>query len=278
MIRRFSNSWQLAQSSFAVLRADTELVLFPILSAIGVVLVTASFAVPIFLSGRGAELQHNPLSYLLAFLFYFATYFVIFFCNSALVGAAMIRLRGGDPTVMDGLKIAFSHLGAIFGYALLSATVGIILKTIQERAGLFGRIVISIVGFAWNVATFLAVPVLVVEGVGPIAAVKRSAALLKKTWGEQVIGNGGVGLIFGLLIFGLIMISIPILILAASAQSPALLITAIAILTFTFVVLLILNATLSSIYTAALYLYAAEGNAGGNFQTEMIQGAFRPKK
>lgn len=278
MFKRFANSWQLVKSSAAVLQADTELVIFPILSAIGVLLVTASFAVPIIVSGRAQQLENSPLSYVLGFLFYLAAYFVIFFCNSALVGAAMIRLRGGDPTVKDGLRIAFSHIGPIFGYALLSATVGMILKTIQERAGFLGRIVVALVGFVWNVATFLAVPVLVVENVGPIDAVKRSAALLKKTWGEQVIGNGGIGLVFGLLIFGLILLGVPLLILAASAQSPALLIAAIAVLSLTFVVLLILNSTLSSIYTAAVYLYAAEGTAGGSFQTEMIQGAFRPRK
>jgi hypothetical protein len=278
MINRFSNSWALVQASLAVLRADTELLIFPVISAIGVVLVSAGFLVPFVVAGHSHRLEEGPLPFLLGFLFYFATYFVIFFCNSALVGAAMIRLRGGDPTVMDGLRIAFSHFGAIVGYALLSATVGMILKSLQERAGLLGRILISIVGFAWNVATFLAVPVLVVEGVGPIAAVKRSSALLKKTWGEQVIGNGGVGLVFGTMIFGLVLIGIPIFMAAAAAHSPALLIAVGAVLALAFIALLVLNATLSSIYTAALYLYAAEGTAGGQFQPQLIQGAFRPKK
>ena len=277
MFRRFSNSWQLVQSSAAVLRADKELIIFPILSTIGVLLVTAAFIVPIVLTGRGEELGDSPLSFLIAFLFYFATYFVIFFCNSALVGAAMIRLRGGDPTVSDGLKIAFAHLGPIIGYALVSATVGMVLRAIQQRAGLLGRILVSLIGFAWNVGTFLAVPVLVTEKIGPIGAVKRSVALLKKTWGEQVIGNGGIGLVFGTLIFGAILVGGALIAMAASIHSAPALLAAIGLVVLAVMVLAILNATLSSIYTAAVYLYAAEGATGSMFDPAQIQGAFRAR-
>ncbi len=101
---------------------------------------------------------------------------VIFFCNTALVGAALIRLRGGDPTVADGFRIAASRVGPILGYAFIAATVGMVLRAISERSGFLGRLVVSLVGFAWNLATFLAVPVLVVEDVGPIEAVQRSAS------------------------------------------------------------------------------------------------------
>ena len=276
MFQRFANSWQLVKSSAAVLQADTELLVFPILSAAGVLLLTASFAVPILVTGSAERVESTPLGLVVAFLFYLATYFVIFFCNSALVGAAMIRLRGGDPTVRDGLKIAFGHIGPIFGYALLAATVGVLLRAIQERAGLLGRIVVSLVGFAWSVATFLAVPVLVCENLGPVDAVKRSAELLKKTWGEQVIGNSGIGSVFGLLIVLVIFCSVPLLILAASV-SPVALIGALSVVVFTVISLAILNAALSSIYTAAVYLYAAEGATGSSFQPSMIQGAFRAK-
>lgn len=277
MFSRFSNSWKLVQASASVLRADKELIVFPILSTIGVVIVSASFIVPIALSGRAEQLDDSPLGFALAFLFYLATYFVIFFCNSALVGAAMIRLRGGDPTVGDGLKIAFNHIGPIFGYALLSATVGMILRALTQRAGLLGRIVISLVGIAWNVATFLAVPILVTEKIGPIAAVKRSAALLKKTWGEQAIGNGGIGLVFGLIIFGVIFAGAGLIFLAAQAGSGPVIFAVVAIVVFVVAALAILNATLSSIYTAAVYLYAAEGSTGSMFQPAQIQGAFRQK-
>ena len=110
----------------------------------------------------------------------------------------MIRLRGGDPTVSDGIKIATKNFVSILGYALIAATVGMILRWLSERSKGLGRFVISLIGMAWNVGTYLVVPVLAVEGVGPIEAIKRSVSYLKKTWGEQIIGNVGIGAVVGL--------------------------------------------------------------------------------
>lgn len=277
MFEKFSNSWSLVKASAAVLRADKELIVFPIISILGVLLVSATFVLPLVLTGAADELQRGPLGTLVAFLFYVTTYFIVFFCNSALVGAAMIRLRGGDPTVGDGLKIALAHAAPILGYAMLAATVGMVLRAIQERAGFIGRIVISLVGFSWNVGTFLVVPVLVTEKLGPVAAVKRSMAMLKKTWGEQVVGNGGIGLVFGFLIFGTMAFGAGLVGVAAHTGSGPAIAVAAGVMVFAVVVLAILNATLSSIYTAAVYLYAAEGSSGSMFQANQIQGAFRPK-
>ncbi|HSD83138.1 MAG TPA: DUF6159 family protein, partial [Anaerolineae bacterium] len=203
MFQRLENSWSLVKASWNVLRADKELLLFPIISAIATVLVTLTFFIPAILTfassstfGRRGTVE--PLWILLMVAFYVIQYTIIFFCNTALVGAAMIRLKGGDPTVRDGLNVASQHFGAILGYAVISATVGMILRWLSER-GVLGRIVSSLFGLAWNVLTYLAVPVLVIEGVGPIDAVKRSGALLKKTWGEQIVGNLGLGAVFGLI-------------------------------------------------------------------------------
>ena len=193
----FARSWNLIKAAWGVLSDDKELIVFPIISAIGAILVTIAFAVPEFLlySAGGNE----ALGYVLLFLFYLVQYTVIIFANSALVGAAMIRLRGGNPTLGDGFRLASSRFGAILGYALISATVGIILQALSKR-GTLANIVRSLVGMAWNLATYLVVPVLVVENIGPIEAIKRSANLLRRTWGEQIVGGAGMGLVFFLLI------------------------------------------------------------------------------
>ncbi len=188
MFARFAQSWSLIKASASVLRSDKELLLFPLLSAIASMVVAASFIVPAVLGGAVTTLGDgghvSPTLYLGLFAFYVVQYFVIIFFNTALVGAAMIRLRGGDPTVADGFRIALSKLPAILGYAVISATVGVLLRALQERAGFIGRYVVGLIGLAWTVASFLVVPVLANHDVGPIDAVKRSAELLKKTWGE----------------------------------------------------------------------------------------------
>ena len=113
-----------------------------------------------------SNLDNNPRryglgleGYLILFAFYLVQYFVIIYANSALVGAALIRLKGGDPTVGDGFRIAGSRMGAIFGYAAISATVGLILRWFSERGSL-GTIAASLFGLAWGLATFLAIPIL----------------------------------------------------------------------------------------------------------------------
>ncbi len=280
MFQRISNSWKLVKASAAVLRADKELVVFPIVSAIALIIVTISFAVPAVFAGvldSFAAGEARVLSTVVAFLFYLVQYFVIFFCNSALVGAVMIRLRGGDPTVGDGFRIAFSHTGSILGYAFIAATVGMILRWLSERAGFIGRMVVSFIGLAWNIATYLVVPILVVEEIGPVDAIKRSAGLLRKTWGEQIVGNVGIGLIFGLLFIPVILLGVPLIVFAATTESVALIVLAGTVLVLALLFLVLISSTLSGIYTAIVYQYATSGETGGYLSQELIQNTFRQK-
>ncbi len=240
------------------------------------VLVAATFLIPIF-GLRLFEGDHmGPLGFVVGFLFYVCQYFVIFYFNVALVGAAMIRLEGGDPTVADGLRIAKSRAGAILGYAAIAATVGIILKAIEERAGFIGRIVIGLVGAAWTVATFMVVPVLVAQDVGPMEAVKESVSLLKKTWGENIIGTGGIGIVFALIIFAVLIVGF-VAVIAAAAISPYLAITIAVILVLAVLLIGVIQAALAGIYSAALYRYAVDGQAPAGFGGDTLQLAFKPK-
>jgi hypothetical protein len=278
---KIARSWELVKASWAVLQADKELLIFPVLSTIAVTVVMISFAVPMFLAGvfdHGfVRVGGVPIAGIfLGFGFYTIQYTIIFYCNSALVGAAMIRLKGGDPTIADGFAIANRHFASIVGYALLAATVGIVLRGIAQR-GVVGRIVASIFGLAWNIATFLAVPVLVVEGVGPIEAVKRSTQLLKKTWGEQIAGNLGIGAAFTLAFFGVLVLFGGVLALAITTDSAPVIVGVVALFVLAIVLMGLVGSALSAIYTAAVYRYATEGDAGGMFEAALVRDAFRPQ-
>lgn len=273
MMGTLARSWELVKASWSVLRADKELIIFPVLSTIAVTVVMITFAVPMFLAGT---FDPGIAGILLAFMFYAVQYTIIFYCNSALVGAAMIRLSGGNPTVGDGFSVANKHFTSIVGYALIAATVGIILRSISRR-GFVGRIVASVFGLAWNIATFLAVPVLVVEGVGPIDAVKRSTQLLKKTWGEQLVGNLGIGAAFTLVFFAGLLLFGGALALAIATNSAPVIVGVVAVFVLAAILLGLVGSALSAIYTAAVYRYATEGNAGGMFDAELVRGAFRTR-
>ncbi len=280
MFERIQRSWELVKASWEVLRADKELMIFPLISAVASIIVFATFLVPSILAGLFDEASESgvPIAgYIVAFLFYVVMYTVTIFFNSAVVGAATIRLQGGDPTVRDGLSIAFSKFGVIVQYAVIAATVGMVLRALRERGGIMGAIASFIGGIAWNLATFLVVPVLVMEEVGPIEAIKRSASLLKKTWGEQVVGNLSIGLIFGLLTFVVILAGIIGAAIAISIDVIALAVV-IGIITVLLVLgLSLISATLSGIYLAAVYQYATVGESNQFFSPDLIEGAFTPK-
>lgn len=282
MFERFARSWTLVKASAEVLRQDKELLLFPLFSTAALAMVVACFALPIIGLGALDRLpksndEVDALAYAVAFLFYCVQYFVIFFFNSALVGAAMIRLDGGDPTVKDGLRIATSRLGVIAGYALIAATVGMVLRIIQERVGFIGKIIVGLIGAGWSIATYLVVPVLVVRDVGPIEAVKESASLLTETWGENVIGQAGIGLAFGLIFFGVISAAAVLIGLAAITHSGLLFAIAVVGAVLAVAVTGLVQGALSGIYAAALYRYATTGEATQGFDAATMKLAFAPK-
>jgi hypothetical protein len=284
MFQTFGRSWELVKASFNVLRTDKELMVFPLVSMIGVILVTIVFSIPMvvtgiltsFAEGTNSTTQ-NVIGVALLFLFYLAMYAIIIYSNVALVGAAMMRLRGEDPSVGDGFRIAGQHMPQIFGYAAISATVGVLLSMLRDGDNIVGRIVAGLLSFAWNVVTFLAVPVLIIENVGPVDAIKRSGALLRKTWGEQLIANGGIGLVFGLITFAAILvIGVPLFALAVSAQSLALMITAVAVIILIMTLIGLFSSALNGVFQAALYNYASTGDPGP-FSRELVAGAFKHK-
>ncbi len=282
MFERIANSWELVKASVVVLRADKELLVFPILSSIALVLVSIGFVLPLIAAGAfeallsGGTSLGQVASFLVGFAYYFVQYFVILFANTALVGAALIRLRGGDPTVGDGLRIAVQRLPQLTGYALIAATVGVILRALARRRSALGRIAVSLIGLAWNLATFLVVPVLVAEGVGPIQAIRRSVDLLRRTWGEQIAGNLSISLIFGLIgIVTTVGVLAVVGLLSVAFETPIFLLLLLLILVPVYLLLGLVSSTLNGIFAAAVYRYAAEGDPGDLFQPELVQGAFR---
>ena len=279
MFEKLNNSWDLAKASANVLLADKELLLFPVFSGIALIIVTVSFLVPLGAAGLARESGGSIgiAGYAVLFLFYFVWYFVILFFNSGLVGAALIRLDGGDPTVSDGLRIARDHLGPIIQYAFVAATVGMILRVLKERAGIVGKLLLALGGLAWNLATFLVVPVLITKGVGPIEAIKESAGLLRRTWGEQLAGSVGMGFFFGIVSVVYTLVAIPILVLAAIIKLPLVVILLVAVLVVAgYLLIVLLSSALSGIYAAALYRFATTGQSG-MFDQHLLANAFQSR-
>jgi hypothetical protein len=286
MFDRISRSWALAGACWDVLMEDPALLIFPLLSGLAIALLMASFAVPVWLVYH--SLQSAPAdgstthtlrfsSYAATYVFYVITYSVMMFFNTALIAVALRRLDGESASVTDGLQAALSNLPAILGYALIAATVGTILRTIEQRVGLIGRIVTALIGAAWTLATAMTLPVLIVENVGPVEAISRSLDLLRRNWGENLIGNVGISI-------GIAVIGIPLCVVAGlfmmfaiSSKAPGAIVLAAIVLLVTFVGLSLVSTTLHSIYTAALYRYATGSRDNGAIAPELLADAFRAK-
>ncbi|MGH8051917.1 MAG: DUF6159 family protein [Methylococcales bacterium] len=275
MFAKFSRSWELVNASAGVLRSDKELLIFPVISGIAALIVLATFAIPI-VSLKLFEGGTGPLGYLIGFLFYLCQYFVIFFFNSALVGAAMIRLNGGDPTVADGLRIARERMLPILGYAAIAATVGLLLQFLKNKDNFVIRMLGSLLGTAWTVASFLVVPVLVANKIGPIDAVKKSIELLKTTWGENAVGQLGIGFVFGFIMAGVIITGVVLSFLGFTV-SPYFGGSLVVLTVLSALTVGIIQSALSGVYAAALYRFANDGVAPQGFEGMGLQTAFQAR-
>jgi len=280
-MNKIKTSWQIAKQCWRVLLLDKELLIFPLLSGAALLLVMASFLAPLWGSGLlravadNPETAHEPIVLAVYFSYYLVSYFVIIFFNSALVACALIRLRGGDPTIGDGLRAAAKCLPAILGWSLLSAVVGMVIQSIEERVGIIGRFIVGFIGIAWAIASYFVIPVIVTENVGPIQALKRSASIIKKTWGETLTAQVGLSV----LVFAAGLVTVALMVGGGAVMdtSPVLGGSLMALGFVWIFAAVVIGATLHAILTAALYLYAADGKVPQNFDNELLQNAFTRK-
>jgi hypothetical protein len=217
MFESLSRSWEFAKASYAVLWNRKRLIVFPILSTAALLVVMASFLIPLHGSGtlqawsetmadEQATHADRVGMYVATFLFYFCNYFVIVFFNSALVACALRDLEGQEATISAGLALAVKRLPQIIGWALISAVVGVILHALENSHKRVAAVVSMILGMAWSALTYFVVPVIAVDGVGPIEAIKRSARTLRSTWGTALVGQFSLGLLGFLLVLPVIVV------------------------------------------------------------------------
>lgn len=277
---RLGFGWRLGMTSLGVVMKDKTLMLFPIISGISALLFAAAFILGI---GPDHFMQHThgmngdenytatPVGYALAFTLYMVLSFITVYFNVALLGAAQQSINGKDTVLGDGLAVANQHLGKIAGWALLSGTVGLLLGMLESNDKI-GRIVRSILGTAWAVITYFVVPVMIFENQAPPAAISRSIALMKQTWGENAGAQFGIGIIMfvAIPIIGVACFAVAALVHAAAAAM-----VVVFILAVPFVILAGMAA--KAVLMVGLYEFATKSGSGGAFKREELQAAFQPK-
>jgi hypothetical protein len=266
-------TWDLYKRSFDVLCADAEIILFPIMSAFSAIVLAAGFFFPLSRTGVLKSLGDRTAGwdiYAIMFAWYYLHYFIIIFFNSALVGCANIRLSGGNPNVRDGLRIAVRHWKRIASWTLLASTIGLILDSLRGRGSrMITKLLLAGAGLAWNLVTYLIVPVIVLEDRTAYGSMERSAELFKKRWGEGVAGSFGFGVLNLLLL-------VPGLLLAWLLFT---LDRALAVITVIWyiVILAAISSAVKGIFTVVLYRYASSGDLPYGFSDRLIDSALGQK-
>ena len=286
MFDTLARSWEYAKTSYGILWDHKSLVIFPILSALAAGLVTASFLLPLYQtgtleawlesSGEGAAQESRAGLYVTAFAFYFCNYFVVIFFNSALVAATMMWMNGEPPTVRGALAVVGKRLPQIFGWALVSAVIGVLLKTIENSNKKVGAIVAAILGSAWTALTYFVVPVIVVDGVGPVKAFKRSVKTLRHTWGTALVGQFSLGLLGLLLMLPAVLVAVLLIYLGVASGSPAAMATLIALAVLLIVTGFAVSSAADTIFKALLFGYATDRSVPAGVDTSDFASAFAP--
>lgn len=277
----FSNSIGLVKASWRVLRDEPGMAWLPVIAALASIVVAATFALPVIgadaVFGDGDASFGGALDWVLIVLFYFVGAFITIFFNAAVVFAANERLEGRDTNVSAAIAGAAKRWRLVLEWSIVTTTVNIVLRAIAERFGFVGTIVAGLLGLAWSLVTFLALPILVIEGVGVRDALKKSGALFKKTWGENVVGNGGIGLIGFLVSLPAAALLAGGIALMANDSSLALGVLLVVLGAVAFAVIIPLMTALSGIFQTALYRFANDGQLPKGFEQTNLAHAFRPK-
>lgn len=270
---RLSNGWEITKNSFTVLREHKKLIIFPILSGISMLLIMSSFATVLFASAgwdlESVNTDNQVTNYSIMFLFYLVNYFVVVFFNMALIHCTRLYFMGEEVTISKGLQFSMSRIGVIFSWAVFAATVGTLLKIIQENVGWLGKIITGIIGIVWSIATFFVVPIIAYEEMGPIDAFKRSSQIMKEKWGESLGATFSLGLIQ---FIAILVVSVPLFLLGFFIHP--LLGIGLAI-TGILLVVAILSAT-QTIFISAVY-HNITGDPVQHYNQQLIDNMFEHK-
>jgi len=274
---RFANTWRLTKTSWSLLKQDRELLWLPVLSMLTILAIVAAAAVVGFVTGSfdadgGAE-SLGGSAVVLGLVFAFVATATVVFFEGALVAGAHERMTGGDPTVRSAMSKAASRLPSLLGWALITMTVGLVLRFLRERLGWLGQMLTFLAEAAWGVATYLVVPAIIIDDYRSFAGVKQSMSLVKRTWGENLISQAGFGLLGFVLALPIVLVAILIAALVPGVGTVVGIVVGVAgVLAISVVI-----GALGQYFKTALYEYATDGVAHGGYDIDQMRASFRTK-
>lgn len=271
---RIKRGWGLTKKSWGLLNEHRELIRFPLYGAIATVPLAILFLGPgLYLLDKDTLAGAIPLLVIGVYVLSV----VGFYFSVGLAAAADMIFSGQSATVSDGLAVSRERFSQICGWAAISTAISVLMGVLENQGGLGGQIAGRLVGAAWSLVTFLAVPVIAIEGTGPFETLKRSASMFRQRWGQQITGNVAIGAAVFLLgmLPAAILIAVGVVLWSSVPFLGALLAVVGAL---ALVVAMLVSRALSGIFGVALYRYALDGQAVGGFTAGELESAIKPKK
>jgi hypothetical protein len=270
---RIKRGWGLTKKSWGLLNEHRSLIRFPLYGAVATLLPAIVFLGPgLYLFDKDELAGAIPL----IVLGVYALSIIGFYFSVALAACADMIFRGQEATVADGLAVARSRFAQICGWAAVNTAISAVMGVLENQGGIGGQIAARLVGMAWSLVTFLAVPVIAIEGTGPLETLKRSASIFRSRWGQQITGNiaiGGAVFLFGILP-GALLIAIGVALWSSASFLGALFVVVGALV---LAIALLISKALSGIFGVALYRYALDGEAVGGFTQEEMESVVKTK-
>ncbi len=273
-IGRFRASKLLFTEAFRFFWADREMLWVPLIALIaqffilGVALFAVCIPAGMFVEG-GNDASFSAPEYAVLFVLYVVSAFVLAFSQAVITHIVYTRIHGGDATLFDGTRVATSHTFALLVWACITSTVGILLRSIAERSQLLAKVVVAIVGTMWSVLTYFVVPAIVIDKKSAFGAIGHSGNVFKRTWGETLIANISLGLVFVAFFFVIIFALIGVIFFAK--VSPGAILIAGGVLIVAVILASLLSAVLESVLRTLLYVYASENIVPQNFNRELLE-------
>ncbi len=312
---KFTRSWLLFKSSISVIARNKELLVFPIVISVLSLIIILFFVAPVALwptghsytsfehwqtignmfftiagnmthAGRATYVSHtggftySPGAVAYLVLLYFVSMFLATFFNVAFYNEILAALTGKPVSLSRGLKFACSRYQAILMWTLFAGLIGLIIKAMEQKLDIVGKIIARMIGVAWSVASVFVIPIIVrdQQSVNPVNMLRKSAQTLKRTWGEALIGY--VGIAFGnlIVVFGSLILLGGAVYASIQTNNYVLLAVAVVVWLVGLLAWSYLMNVAGLVYKGALYLYAAEGVIPAPYSREMLDAAWKFKK
>lgn len=275
----WSDSRALTRQSWAVLKDNRYLMAYPVVGiALGVipfgVIVAGVFAI---------AADQNWVGWGLIVLGLYLLALVTAVVQAGLTVSAAAELAGGGSSLGHGLGVALSRLGRLARWAFVSTVVGLLIGLLRGNSNgglaavIFRNVLAATANVMWQLITFFVMPAMMLDDLGMIAAIKKSAATFKARWGAQLSGGVRIGGLIGLIA---ILPAIIALVAGAFLATSGALAIGVPLAVLGLIVLIVAGLILSAIrgvFSVVLYRYAAEGVVEGGFTEEQLASAVRVK-